>query len=188
MHFLIYNHSAYMTPPFQSSRRHPRRRRRRSFLALLGASSIAVSSGCVGSIRGGRSHPRLGWVAVKNYHPEPHSFDIQILRGETVVHDSSHDIEGNPEGRIPGTVLECTWGDAPGPYTLRGRLGDGAWTERPVAHAVDESAMLDDTTECVIAEGAYARYGSHRFTWMIQDWCEEVSTYDGGCAFANPDS
>lgn len=159
--------------------------RRRSFLTLLGVSSVALSSGCVERLRGEGSHPKLGWVAVKNYHPEPQHFDVQILRGGTVVHESSHDIEGKPEERIPGAVLECTWGDDPGTYTLRGRLVDGEWTERSVAQAIDESATLDDATECVIADGAYARYGSHQFTWRVQDWCEEVSTYDGGCTFAN---
>ena len=157
---------------------------RRDFLALAAASSVGLSSGCLDRIRErSTSHPQLGWIAVKNYHPDPQRLEIEIKRKDTVVHESSHEIGGKPESRIPGEVLECTWGDEPGPYTLRGRIANGDWVERVVDNTIEE-----ETPECVIAEGAYARYGSDEFRWLIQDWCEEVPTYRGGCAFANSKS
>jgi len=174
-----------MSPLSRSGRRTSRRTSRRSFLASLGASTVVLSSGCVDGIRGGSSRPRLGWLAVKNYHPGPQRIEIQVLREESVVHESSHEIAGKQGGRIPGDVLECTWGDDPGPYVLRGRLAGGEWRERSVARTIEDSAVMDETTECVIAEGAYARYGSHRLSWLIQGWCGEVPSYDGGCSFAN---
>jgi hypothetical protein len=158
--------------------------RRRDFLALAATSSVGLSSGCLDLIRGSSpSHPQLGWVAVENYHPDQQRLEIEIEREDTVVHESRHELAGKPESRIPGAVLECTWGDEPGPYTLRGRIADGDWVERVVDHTIDE-----ETPKCVIAEGAYARYGSTEFGWLIQDWCEEVPSYQGGCSFANSNS
>lgn len=155
----------------------------------MGTSTVTLSSGCVDLISGeSNTPPRLGWVAVKNYHSDPQRIEIQIEREDTVVHESSHEIDGKPAGSIPGDVVECTWGDDPGPYVLRGRVAGGEWVERAITRVIDESASMDGTTECVIAEGAYGRYDSPRFGWLIQDWCAEVPTYEGGCTFANSDS
>jgi len=165
------------------------RLRRRTFLTGLGAGAVSLSGGCL-DLLGGESdaHPKLGWVVVKNYHPDPQHFEVQIKREDTVVHESSHEVDGKPAERIPGDVLECTWGNDPGSYILRGRVADGEWVERSTTQVIDESASMDGTTECIIAEGAYGKYGSHRFGWLVQDWCEEVPTYEGGCSFANSNS
>lgn len=127
----------------------------------------------------------MGWVAVKNYHPDPQRIEVEIERGATTVHRSEHAIPGKPESRIPGTVLECTWGDQAGPYTLRGRISDGPWVERSIPAIIEDSAEMDATTDCVIAEGAFGRYGSPEFGWLVQAWCDQVPDYEGGCPFAN---
>lgn len=164
----------------------PHRLGRRSFLTAFGASAVVLSSGCIEEIRGeASSPPQLGWVAVKNYHPEAHRFDAQIIRAGSVVHEASHEVAGKTGGRIPGEVLECAWGAESGPFTLRGRVDDREWVEQSVANAIDNNATMDGTTSCVIAEGAYAQYGDHKFAWQIQDWCGEVSTYNGGCSFTD---
>lgn len=162
---------------------------RRELLTAVGTGAITLSSGCVGLI-GGESTPslKLGWVVVKNYHSNPQRFEVRIERGDTLVHESNHQIDGKQPGRIPGAVLECTWGNDSGSYLLRGRVEDSGWVERSVSRVIDESETMGDTVECVIAEGAYGKYGSPRFGWLVQDWCEEVQTYEGGCAFANSSS
>jgi hypothetical protein len=171
------------------SRVPPARPGRRELLAALGAGAVSLSSGCAGLIGGDATpRPKLGWVVVKNYHSAPQRFEVRIERGDALVHESEHEVDGKPPGRIPGDVLECTWGSDPGSYVLRGRVADSEWVERSVARVIDESESMDGTEECVIAEGAYGKYGSPRFGWLVQDWCGEVPTYEGGCAFANSDA
>lgn len=160
--------------------------RRRALLASVGSVATVTSSGCLGFLdEGSDPSPRLGWVAVSNYTPEPRRFRVEIERDGSVVHESTHEVAGKTEGEVTGEVLECTWGDARGPYTLRGQVDGGGWVERAVEDAVAEKASIEGTPDCVIVDGVYGRDGSDGFAFEVQDWCEDVPGYDGGCSFAN---
>jgi hypothetical protein len=158
---------------------------RRQLLAAMSTGALATSSGCLGGLQSDPPESLLGWVAVKNYHPDPQRIEVEIERGETTVHRSEHAVPGKPDSRIPGAVLECTWGHHAGRYTLRGRVNDGPWIERSIPEIIEDSAEMDATTDCVVAEGAFGRYGSAEFGWLVQAWCDQVPDYVGGCAFAN---
>lgn len=156
---------------------------RRQLLAAMSTTALAASSGCLGGLQREPPESRLGWVALNNYHPAPQRIEVEIERGATTVHRSQHAIPGKPESRIPGTVIECTWGDQAGQYSLRGRTSDRSWVERSIPAIIEDSAEMDATTDCVIAEGAFGRYGSAEFSWLVQAWCDQVPDYEGGCEF-----
>lgn len=152
---------------------------RRQVLAALGLTAVSGGAGCTAPLRAvTTSPPRLGWMAVANYSPKPHRFRIEIERDGERVHESTHRLEGKPEGRIPGEVLDCTWGEAPGPYTFRGRVDESDWIERTVADAL---ASYEGTPDCVIARAVYRS----ELGFEVSPGCDGVSSYDGGCGFAN---
>lgn len=159
---------------------------RRAFLASVGLSTLTVSAGCLDSVRDAFAQPpRLGLVAVTNENSEPQRFQIQIERDGEQVHESTHHVEGKTERIIPGDVLECTWGDARGPYTLRGRVNETEWVEQSVADAL---TTYEENPDCVIAEAIYGRGTSENFVFGVHPNCESVPTYTGGCSFANSNS
>lgn len=97
----------------------------------MGTSTLALGSGCLNLISSGSdASPKLGWVVAKNYHSNTQRLEIRIERGDSVVHESSHEIAGKTVGRIPGEVLEYTWGTTPArtPYAdeLPGASGSNA--------------------------------------------------------------
>ncbi|WP_433623949.1 hypothetical protein [Halomicrococcus sp. NG-SE-24] len=165
---------------------------RRSFAASAGLAALAFGTGCVDTLRDAFGRPpRLGWLAVSNYSHEPQRFQIQIERAGETIHDSTHRVEGYPETRqgevatIPDDVVDCTWEDARGPFTLRGRVGDAEWVERPI----DEDRSSDEgTADCVVADAEYGRIHSENVVFSVSPRCREVPTYEGGCSFANSDS
>lgn len=160
--------------------------KRRPFLASIGVTTAGLGSGCLERLRGRSSPPpRLGWVSVSNYSADPQQFQVEIHRDGELVHESTHEVAGKPPERIPGDVLECTWGEERGPYTLRGRVAGTGWVERSV-----EDALSSDggTPDCVVAEGVYGRGNSENFAFEVVPDCGGVPTYEGGCAFANSNS
>lgn len=167
--------------------------RRRTYLNALGTAAVACSGGCLSGVRSSLSPPaRLGWVAVGNYSADPQRCEVQVVRAGTVVHESSHEIPGREEDRRYGDVLDCTWGDERGPYTLRGRVAGGEWAEVALDEAFD-----DPSVDCVIAEGRLhfstpagrLAYEADGFSWWPQDdWCDSVPSYEGGCPFANEET
>lgn len=159
--------------------------RRRTVLASTGLATAGLYSGCLE--RSGDPPARLGWVGVDNYSPDRHRFRVEVLRGETTVQESTHEIAGRSDDTVHGAVLECTWGDERGPYTVRARVDGGEPSARSIEDAVaDDSTM--EAPDCVVATVQYELGNSESFTFRIRDSCEAVPTFDGGCAFANADS
>jgi len=160
--------------------------RRRALLASCGFAAVAASSGCLSLTSA--PPPKLGYVVVANYDTAPHRFQVQVLREETVVHDSTHDLAAATEqdsGAVVGSseVLECTWGAEPGPYVVRARVEGGEWIEQAVAETIEDSSM--EGVECVTGKVGYEQPGHSGLRVAIRDNCEDVPNYDGGCAFAN---
>ncbi len=77
-----------------------------------------------------------------------------------------------------GEALECTWGDTEGTYRIRSRIDESEWVERSVADAID------GTVDCVTVRVSYGDLGD-TLDVFIRENCDDVPTYDGGCAFAN---
>ncbi|MFB6296476.1 MAG: hypothetical protein ABEH66_06530 [Halobacteriales archaeon] len=159
--------------------------RRRTLLASGGIAAMGLLGGCVGAPR--ETPPRLGWVGVHNYSSEARRFRVEILREADVVHESTHEIEGRSEDTIPGEVLECTWGEEPGPYTIRARVDGGEWVEQSIADAIEDDPTMEDP-DCVVTTVQYMMGISETFTFRVRDTCGAVSGFDGGCSFANSET
>lgn len=158
---------------------------RRRLLSIVGSVPLLTLSGCLDQfISSSLPATTLGRVVIRNYHDDPQEFEVQILRDGTVVHESSHELDGNPQRTISWKPLECTWGDELASYTLRGRVIDSEWTELDVSLAIENSDIMDETTECVIASGNFDRQGEDSLTWIIRDECDELSDREGGCDHA----
>ena len=122
---------------------------------------------------------KLAWLAVSNYdETSGHRFDVRVERDGEVVHESTHTVGKKPEDRIPGAVADCTWNDVAGRYVVFARMDDGDWTERSLTEEFDR------VPECVTAE---VRYWSGSLAVWVQDWCDQVDGYVGGCpAYKTP--
>ncbi len=157
--------------------------RRRQLLSALGMTSVTVTSGCIWPPGTGSAAPRLGWVGVDNYSPEPQRFEVRIERDGDRVHASTPRVEGKTQETIPGDPLECTWGDARGPYTLAARTADTAWVET----TIDASRTAEEEpVDCVIVEIAYdPSMRPDEVVFEVFADCEVVPGYEGGCSFAN---
>jgi len=148
--------------------------RRRAFLTTLAATGPGLGSGCLSSLDD--SALRLGYLDVANWDTEPHRLEVRVARDGAQVHTSSHELSGRDTDRIPSEVVDCTWDDMPGEYTVSGRADDGARTEQPLR----PSAVPDADADC-LAVGVWYRSGSVGF--QIASGCD--SDYDGMCPFTS---
>jgi hypothetical protein len=171
--------------------------KRRSFLATLGVSTAPFTTGCLAPIEDALDDTpaQLGWVGIYNFHPEPQEFEVQIKREGDVVHELRHKLDGHVDENKPGIVpipavaLKCTWGDAPGPYTLRGRVAGGRWAE-----VVLDQVFDDESPDCIKVRGelfsglkGMVRFEADGFSWHPRT-CDDPPSYRKRCAFRNSDS
>ena len=153
--------------------------RRRSVLTSIGLGTAEASAGCVGPFADtDGSSSRIGWIGVANYDDSPHEFEVHVTRGGSAVHESEHSVRAKEDDIIPGEVLACTWGKTEGTYRIRSSVDDGEWVERSVGDAID------GPVDCVTARVVYDEFREGLQVLFAED-CDQVPTYDGGCAFAN---
>ena len=153
--------------------------RRRSVLTSIGLGTAVGSAGCVGRFANtDGSSSRIGWIGVANYDDSPHEFGVHVTRGGSAVHESVHSVRAKEDDTIPGEVLECTWGKTEGTYRIRSRVDDGEWVERSVGDAID------GPVDCVTVRVVYDEFREGLNVLFAED-CDQVPTYDGGCAFVN---
>lgn len=154
--------------------------KRRALLASLGAATATTTAGCLSSIEDHLDTTvRLGWLGAHNFDTEPHAFDLRVERNGETVHESSHEVEEREDPVVHGAVADCTWGDAPGDYTVRARVDGGEWAARELSE-IDEAYEGD--VDCVVSK---VEYREGRVEILIRGGCDRVDSYDGGCAFAN---
>lgn len=152
--------------------------KRRTLLAALGTATAMGTAGCLDS-SDEREGMRLGWVAAVNFDAQPHTVTLRVERGDEVVHESSHRLpESGPSGSN-GAVADCAWADARGEYTVLARLDDGEWHERALSELRESR---DGEVDCAVAQ---ATYHHDVFGLRLSATCDEVASYEGGCAFAN---
>ncbi|SFS98022.1 hypothetical protein [Halostagnicola kamekurae] len=72
-----------------------------------------VPAGCLGRKEPEPRAPFSG-IVVRNFHDEPHHLEATLIRNETQVHNSSHELP-RAEGRTwTEENVDGTWGDASG--------------------------------------------------------------------------
>jgi hypothetical protein len=119
-----------------------------------------------------------------------HTFAVRIERNGTVVHESEHEIaaydSSSDESSPPHAVVDCTWENADGNYSVFVSRDEGDWHQYEI---VDTELR---PPECVIV---YARYGELHHHGpdeptidfvLDETTCEEVRTLPGGCPDAVP--
>lgn len=99
-------------------------------------------------------------------------------RDGALVHESSHSIQGRDDYINHGDVLDCTWGNTAGKYSIRVRIDGNNWIEQSVDDAID------GTVECVTIRITYGDIGGG-LDIFVRENCEAVSEYPDGCKFAN---
>ena len=154
--------------------------KRRALLAALGVATSTATGGCLGSVADRLDETvQLGWLAAHNLDAEPHGFDLAVERNGESVHRSSHEIDGKDDDFVHGVVADCTWGDAPGGYTVRARVDGGEWVTREISEV---DGTYEGDVDCAIAE---VEYRNGATSVAFQGGCDRVDDYDGGCGFAN---
>ncbi|ELZ79570.1 hypothetical protein KU306_02560 [Haloferax larsenii] len=154
---------------------------RRSLLASIGATTTALTAGCISSLEETLGPSvRLGWFGVHNIDTEPHEFDLLVIRDGTEVHYSSHDVRGRTGSFNDGAVADCDWGDVPGDYEVAVRVDDGDWNERSVTSrdadcVVANAQYLDDSEPSKYRDG-------HSLTISVIEECNP-DHYDRMCSF-----
>lgn len=154
--------------------------RRRALLVAVGATATTAAIGRFASPDDRLDATmRLGWLGTANFDADPHQFELRVERDGEQVHHSSHEVRGQDGNVVHGAVADCTWGSAPGEYTVFARVDGGEWTERSSSDF--ESYNRADVT-CGVAE---VRYRSETCEIAFRETCDQIPEYDGGCAFAD---
>ena len=116
---------------------------RRAVLASIGATSLA---GCVETGVFTDSSTTLRRLAVSNWdETSGHSYSLRVERDETVVYESTHEVEPAEDGLIPGETAECTWQAVPGRYVVSARVDGAEW------NSLDVLEHTEATPDCVTA-------------------------------------
>ena len=155
---------------------------RRSLLTSVGLGIAASSAGCVESaVDAVDRSSRIGWISLANYDTKAHLFELQVVRDGSTVHDATYTIRGEDGSTTAYEVIECTWGDTAGRYSIRLRIDDNGWVTRTVDEATDGAVG------CVTVRVRYGdlRWESETLDIFIRENCEDVPEYNGGCNFAN---
>lgn len=152
---------------------------RRSLLGTAGAAAVFGTAGCLETIGLREPEMTLGWYGVTNYTTESVALDVRVERDGEVVHEETYDVEGRADGRLGGEVVECTWDDVAGAYTVYAREEDSEWVSKSLSEIDDD---LLRTGECVLAE---ALYRGHTIEFWLRDRCDRIAAYRGGCSFVN---
>lgn len=163
---------------------------RRDMLRAAGAGGLAALAGCLDSVPG-VGETTLGWFAVYSFHQgDSHSFSVRIERDGTTVHRSSHQLAAydpaSDAATPPRAVVDCTWENVPGDYTVSVSRDEGDWHRYRI---VDTALRPPD---CVIVYATYRELhdtGPDEPTlgFVLDDTnCAEVRTLPGGCPDAAP--
>ena len=161
--------------------------KRRTLLVSLGGGLTVSTAGCIGFARDRLDRQpkrqfRLGWLSAANTDTEPHQIDLQVKEDGNVVHQSSHELQGQdkayPKGEPHIAVSECTWGSGADDYLIRARVDENDWIAKSIT-AVDTRGHPN--TDCVVAQG---RYRNERLEIVLQAGCDYVERWEGGCSFA----
>lgn len=137
-------------------------RTRRSILCTLGCAATVTTVGCAGSpVDFLDSGTKLAQFDLTNLSSSSHRFEIRVQRNDSVVHESTHTLEGDG-GSVTGTVGACPWMDTSGSYVVAARLGDGEW----VSQSVDEG--VSSSPEYAFAYIIYDGWNTKRLTFVIE--------------------
>jgi hypothetical protein len=108
--------------------------KRRQVLAALGTSALASVAGCATlEAELGLRKDRLGTVTLANGVAEPFEVLVEVLRNDTVVHQSSYQLDPGTEQERPQYTIN-EWDDDPTAqrWTVRTKLPDNGWREATI--------------------------------------------------------
>jgi hypothetical protein len=102
---------------------------RREVLQATGLGTALALAGCSGNyLPGSDTTTKLGRVEMVNRDTSAHTVHIQIRRGDELVHDQPYNLSPDDpsDETLPGIVLEQTWSDTPGRFSVEARLNEGS--------------------------------------------------------------
>ncbi|WP_439025518.1 hypothetical protein [Haloarchaeobius sp. DT45] len=142
--------------------------KRRTYLSSCCATGAIGLTGCLdGYLPSGDGTTRLGRLGVSNEDEERgHEFRLRVERDGDVVHESSHELEKDPESQHEGSgaAVDCTWGGRDGRYVVFARIDDSEWVEKELTEDYEQ------VPDCVIA---VAIAGRQHPAIEVYDWCGE---------------
>lgn len=151
---------------------------RRSILCTLGCAVTVPTAGCAGiPVEYLDSKTKLFRLDLTDLSSSSHRFGIRVKRNDTVVHESTHTLEGDGES-VFGTVGACPWMDTPGSYIVAARLGDGEWKSQ----SVDEGVR--GNPEYVVAHIIYDGWNKNQLTFVIRPADERDTSSAERCHLA----
>lgn len=156
--------------------------KRRALLGTVSAVGAVGLTGCLDFVPLGESATKLGRLSVANFDTDNmHTIEVRIERDDSIVHESTHTIDKAEENMAESAVVDCTWEDVAGRYTVAARVS-GA-TEWVSFDLLDE---VGDSPDCVIARVQYGEFptspDASSLTIAVRERCDEIGTnYVGGC-------
>ncbi|WP_135821942.1 hypothetical protein [Halostella litorea] len=124
---------------------------RRRVLATAGI-AVGALSGC---LSGDDPEPRAPLVTAlvpRNFHDEPHRFELTVSRDGERVHESSHELDGAAERSWTEDSVEGPWGDAPGALDIEVVVDGGEAHEHSYTQETRDCFAFGPTVE---ADGSY---------------------------------
>lgn len=151
--------------------------KRRALLCTVGAASVFGAGGCLNTIDPRETDLTLAWYGLTNYTTESVELDVRVERDGETVHEKTYEVEGRTDGRLGGTIVECSWSGATGDYTVAAREPGSEWVSKSVDEIDDDRIQTGD---CVLAE---ALYRGQTIEFWLRDRCDRITEYSGGCSF-----
>jgi hypothetical protein len=145
---------------------------RRALLASIGTIGATSLAGCVESEVFTDPSTTLRRLAVSNWdETSGHIYSLRVELDETVVHESTHEIEPAEEGIIPDQTVECTWEALPGRYVVSARVDGAEW------HPFDVLENIETTPDCLTAsvEHQPTSDGTDSLWLRVRDNCSQYA-------------